>query len=137
MRTRPRLAALSAIILTAVAVAVAPATPALAAAVYISVLNPGSTQPTSAQRFVLGIDGARTDNRADAILARYNGNLNQFWTVRVVFPDPQNQGRDVVQIVNAKSGKCLDKSLDAPNANGNRVYQFTCDDLATPRDNQL
>lgn len=48
---------------------------------------------------------------------------NQRWNVTKLYTV---NGHDVFRIVNVKSGKCLDKSEDVPNANGNAVYQYTC-----------
>ncbi|TDD80914.1 RICIN domain-containing protein [Actinomadura rubrisoli] len=35
-------------------------------------------------------------------------------------------GHDLFRFINEGSGKCLDKSEDSPNGNGNVVYQHTC-----------
>ncbi|WIM92656.1 RICIN domain-containing protein [Actinoplanes oblitus] len=48
-------------------------------------------------------------------------NSNQLWRITEIV-----RGSGVYQIQNVNSGKCLDKSTDAPDANGTPVYQYTC-----------
>jgi hypothetical protein len=123
-RMRTRLPAVVVALVAAVAVVAVPVSPAAAASTYYSVLDPDLSTPDPNRRMVLGIDGGSTANRARAILSTFRGDLNQYWTKTAIYSD--SQGRAVYQIRNAKSGKCLDKSVDAPDANGNVVYQYTC-----------
>jgi hypothetical protein len=103
-------------------------------AYYISVLNAPRTM-------VIGIDGASTADKAGAILANYDPNArNQKWSARHCYYGP-GLTYNYIQLRNQKSNKCLDKSEDTPNGNGNAVYQYRCAgdpypyDLAT--NNQL
>jgi hypothetical protein len=47
---------------------------------------------------------------------------NQRWQVNAI----GSVGDPIVVIYNPGSGKCLDKSQDKPDANGNTVYLYTC-----------
>lgn len=98
---------------------------------YISVLDPNGNPPTSSSAMVIGISGGSTANRGQAILFRWQGDTNQRWTTRGGFGSRGSS--PLYEIVNAKSNKCLDKSLDVPDADGNAVYQFDC----TGASNQL
>jgi hypothetical protein len=104
----------------AMLVAVSPA-PAHADAdnIWIGVLNP----PGSSGERVLDVANYSEANRGRAHLwsLRTTGEVgNQRWNVKTV---GTVNGHSVYKIVNVKSGKCLDKSEDVPNANGNAVYQ--------------
>lgn len=98
------------------------ATPAQAAiTTWISVKTPsGAIGPK-----VLDVANWETRDRGDVHIwsLRTTGNVNnQRWTITEI----GGAGTGVYQIRNVNSGKCLDKSLDAPDANGTRVYQYTC-----------
>jgi hypothetical protein len=103
---------------------------------YISVLRPLFRLPTSTDRKVLGISGGSMNDRAHAIIADYHGDLNQRWSVRACSIDDFNQ-TFWFQLMNGKSGKCLDKSEDRPNGNGNVIYQYTCENTYPAALNQL
>ena len=103
---------------------------------YISVLRPGLEKPTTRDRKVLGITGGLKTDRARAIIADYHGDPNQQWWVRSCSIDDFRQ-TFWHQIQNAKSSKCLDKSEDAPNGNGNIIYQYTCEHRYPESLNQL
>jgi hypothetical protein len=96
---------------------------------YYSVLNPGGS------RKVIGIDRGLLTNRARAILSDYHGDPNQLWVDRVCLVP--GYGYAFHQFKNAKSGLCLDKSLDSPEANGNIVHQYTCATTLESGYNQL
>ncbi|WP_173390977.1 RICIN domain-containing protein [Actinomadura litoris] len=49
---------------------------------------------------------------------------NQRWSRELM--GHSASGNPVYRFINAHSGKCLDKSEDSPNGNGNLVYQFEC-----------
>jgi len=88
--------------------------------VYISVLNP----PGSGGKKVLDVRGYSKADRAEVQIFELRRNeypygSNQYWYVDWV-------ERDVVMLRNAGSDKCLDKSRDVPNADGNKVYQYPC-----------
>jgi hypothetical protein len=70
------------------------------------------------------ISGASMDNRARAILYQFLNAPNQYWRKNIKFN--MSDGTPVYEIINVKSGKCLDKSLDVPDADGNVVYQYDC-----------
>ena len=128
------------------AVSATPATASAAAAAYecrdysgrdfISVLRPNFRTPTSTDRKVLGISGGSKANKARAIIADYHGDPNQRWDVRACSIDDFNQ-TFWLQLKNGKSNKCLDKSEDAPNGNGNIIYQYTCENTYPESLNQL
>jgi hypothetical protein len=103
---------------------------------YISVLRPGFKTPVSGDRKVLGIDGGLMANRARAIIADYHSDPNQKWLIRVCTIDNFQQ-TFWYQFMNDKSDKCLDKSDDAPNGNGNIIYQYTCENSYPAALNQL
>lgn len=98
-----------------------------AKATFYSVLGPDFNPGTP--RKVIGINRGSTDIKARAILADYRGDANQLWQSRSCLL----VGVSYLQFRNWKSGLCLDKSEDVPNANGNIVYQYTC----TAANNQL
>jgi len=119
-----RIAAVAAIgIAAAVAGGAVPAN--AAGPTYISVLGPYNATDTK----VLDIANWSMDNRGPAHLwtLRTTGNVdNQRW---YVFDSGTLNGHRVVELVNVNSNKCLDKSEDVPNANGNAVYQYRCTGL--------
>jgi hypothetical protein len=88
------------------------------ATTYYSVLDPNGNSQPSSSAMVLGIDGGSTAPRARAILARYQGHTNQRWERIAV------SGGYLLK--NEKSGLCLDKSQDVPDADGNVVHQYPC-----------
>jgi len=88
---------------------------------YISVLN-----APAGRKMVIGIDGASKDDKARAILANYDPNAsNQKWSARNCWYG-DTFTYNYIQLRNQKSKKCLDKSEDTPNGNGNAVYQYRC-----------
>jgi hypothetical protein len=120
MRTRARQAAAGTMAGVAVTgLLLANASPAHAAyTTYISgVLNP--------TRVLDVADWSRADRgKVHLWDLRRDGEVrNQRWTVEQV---GTLNGHGVYRFRNALSGKCLDKSDDAPNGNGNAVYQYTC-----------
>lgn len=96
---------------------------------YISVLN-----APAGRTMVIGIDGASMADRAGAILANYDRNaLNQKWSARHCYYG-DTLTYNYIQLRNQKSNKCLDKSEDTPNGNGNAVYQYRCSGDPYPYD---
>jgi hypothetical protein len=90
-------------------------------AYYISVLN-----APAGRTMVIGIDGASEADKAGAILANYDRNApNQKWYARHCWYG-DTLTYNYIQLQNQKSNKCLDKSEDTPNGNGNAVYQYRC-----------
>ncbi|GAA0519082.1 hypothetical protein Ade02nite_80100 [Paractinoplanes deccanensis] len=98
---------------------------------FYSVMDHTVDPPTGvADRMVMGVNGASTALKAQAIVARFDPYaVNQQWQSRIC----NLAGTDYLQFRNLKSQLCLDKSEDTPNANGNLVYQYTC----TGTNNQL
>ncbi|GAB2890051.1 hypothetical protein GCM10027074_67980 [Streptomyces deserti] len=131
-----RLAAVVTASTAAAAALVASTTPAHAAPVplyttWVSVQTPSGSSGTK----VLDIKNRSTADRGQAHLwANYTtGEVrSQRWTIS--YDHTRSNGNKVYKLKNALSGKCLDKSEDVPNANGNAVYQYTCNDNAN---NQL
>jgi len=127
MRQRGLLAFFATLLAAAAAVLVAP-TAAQAASIttYISVLTPsGMIGPK-----VIDIAGWSMEDRGKAQIKSLSttGNVrNQRWVIT-------QEAGSIYSFRNVLSGKCLDKSLDAPDANGNLVYQYTCN---TSNPNQL
>lgn len=110
---------------------------AAAAALLFGVSTPAHAAPTANPTFISGflnptkvldVEAWSRDDRGRVHLfdLRHDGEVrNQRWIVQRV---GDINGHDMFRFVNELSGKCLDKSEDAPNGNGNRVYQFTCHD---------
>jgi hypothetical protein len=73
---------------------------------------------------VIGISGGSTADRAQAILSNWHGDANQHWTKQIEYY--LVDGTPVYVIKNGNSGKCLDKSEDVPDGDGNAVYQYSC-----------
>lgn len=86
---------------------------------WVSVLTPnGSAGPK-----VLDVkDGSRSDG-ARVQLWQRNGNQQQYWTME---RKGTYQGHSYYQLVNRRSGKCLDMATDVPAGNGVRVQQWQC-----------
>ncbi len=121
MRTKTRLAAVAVTVATSLAVAVEGSMPAQAApgdGTYYSVNDHNPYGP-----MVIDIRQGSHDNRAQAILYAWHGGDNQRWTKQWF---NNGDGKAGWVFVNTASGKCLDKSLDAPDADGNTVYQYDC-----------
>jgi hypothetical protein len=99
-------------------------TPAFAAyTTYVSVQTPSGSTGTK----VLDIRDYSLADRGQAQLwdLRNSGELrNQQWTITLLYTN--GSGHGVYQLKNALSLKCLDKSLDVPDADGNAVYQYGC-----------
>jgi len=99
------------------------AAPAQAASyTYISVLTPSGYSGTK----VLDITDYSTADRGRAQLwaLRTTGEIrNQRWSIEQV---GTLNGHGVYRLVNQLSSKCLDKSQDTADANGNAVYQYSC-----------
>ncbi|WP_242909342.1 RICIN domain-containing protein [Actinomadura terrae] len=75
---------------------------------------------------VIDVAGWSTEDRGRVHLwaLRRTGDVrNQRWTP---VHSGEVNGHTLFKFVNEYSGKCLDKSEDAPNGNGNVVYQHTC-----------
>jgi hypothetical protein len=91
---------------------------------YISVSEPDGA---SIGPMVIDMTGAsKVDRgRAQLWLLRTPVPSNQRWTITEI---PAAIG-PAYQIKNLNSGKCLDKSQDYPDANGNVVWQTTCHHL--------
>lgn len=104
-------------------------TPANAAiTTWISVQTPSGSTGTK----VLDIRGYATGDRGQATISdlRNSGTLgNQRWTITRLYTN--GSGRGVFQLKNVLSGRCLDKSQDTADANGNLVYQYGCNADAT------
>nr|WP_221377306.1 RICIN domain-containing protein [Actinoplanes polyasparticus] len=120
MRQRRLLAFIASLLVTAAALMVAPAPARAAITTWISVPTPsGMIGPK-----VIDVAGWSMDNRAKVQLKSLSttGNVrNQRWVITEEVP-----GANIWSFRNVLSGKCLDKSRDAPNGNGNVVYQYTC-----------
>jgi hypothetical protein len=120
MRKRGILAFFTSLLVASEALLVG-ATPAQAAkTTWISVKTPsGAIGPK-----VLDVEAWSKADRGRVHLwtLRTSGNVdNQRWTITEIVKDS-----GVYQIRNVNSDKCLDKSEDAPDANGTPVYQYTC-----------
>lgn len=102
---------------------------------YFSVLRREFQKPTATDKKVIGIDRGLKTDRAKAIIADYHDDPNQRWHTRSCKID--DRGFIFDQHKNWKSKKCLDKSEDAPNGNGNVIYQYTCGDTYADAKNQL
>ncbi|MEV0198448.1 RICIN domain-containing protein [Nonomuraea sp. NPDC050691] len=90
--------------------------------IWISVQTPAG----SSGKKVLDIRGYSTEDRGQATLSdhRTSGEVrNQRWIVEEV---GNTNGHRLIRLRNVLSKKCLDKSEDVPNANGNAVYQYGC-----------
>ena len=89
---------------------------------YVSVQTPsGSSGPK-----VLDIKDYSLADRGQAQLwaLRASGEVrNQRWTISQV---GTLNGHAVLRLQNALSGRCLDKSQDVPDTDGNAVYQYGC-----------
>ncbi|GAA4241759.1 hypothetical protein GCM10022254_71920 [Actinomadura meridiana] len=88
---------------------------------YVTAIR-GLLNPTK----VLDVEGWSRDDRGRVHLWEFRTTddvRNQRWIVERV---GDMNGHDVFRFINQLSGKCLDKSDDNPNGNGNLVYQFTC-----------
>jgi Ricin-type beta-trefoil lectin domain-like len=124
MSVKQKIAAVGAVAATATAILVAATTPAHALSyTYVSVLDPPGQTATK----VIDIRGYSTQDRGVATLygLRTSGNVaNQRWSIEYLYTLPN--GHRVYQLRNQLSGKCLDKSEDVPDADGNAVYQYTC-----------
>jgi Ricin-type beta-trefoil lectin domain-like len=73
---------------------------------------------------VLDIANSSTADRARAVLWALNsGDASQRWNIEYRYT---RNGHGVYKLINGLSHKCLDKSQDTPNANGNAVYQYRC-----------
>jgi hypothetical protein len=118
MRTKSLLAAVALATASTLAL-VGVNAPAWANTVYYSVDDSNPYGP-----MVIGISHASLDDRAPAILYAWQNSQNQLWDKE--FVDADVAGHDEYRIINAKSHKCLDKSLDTPDHNGSLVYQYTC-----------
>jgi hypothetical protein len=80
-------------------------------------------EPPTANRKVIGVDRAATADKTRLILANYDQYApNQRWVSR----NCNLAGNIYLQYKNEKSQKCMDKSQDRPNANGNLVYLYPC-----------
>ncbi|TYK44007.1 RICIN domain-containing protein [Actinomadura decatromicini] len=121
LTTRGRAAAGSMAAVAAAALLVGASAPAHAAnPTFIS----GFLNPTK----VIDVEGWSTQDRGRVHLwdLRHTDDVrNQRWFVEKV---GVLNGHDVFRFRNALSGKCLDKSEDTPNGNGNAVYQYACHD---------
>lgn len=99
-------------------------TPAAVAGTYYSVLDLKCNPSISANAMVIGISGASTVDPAQAILFHWQDDTNQHRTKQV--EGPLADGTVVCEIINGKSGKCLDKLEDVPDGDGNAVYRYSC-----------
>ena len=126
MRKRGTIAALVTIgaLVGALLVGASPAN--AATTTYVSVLTPSGYTGKK----VIDIQYESTANRGIATIydLRTTGNFeNQRWTITKVGVVGLNP---TYTLRNVNSGLCLDKSQDVPDANGNRVYQYTCSGTA-------
>lgn len=127
--TMRALTALGAAVAALTTVLVGPAPAEAAITTYISVLTPSG----STGKKVLDIRDWSTADRGQAQLwsLRTSGDVaNQRWTITKT---ATAGGIGVYEIKNVKSGKCLDKSQDTANANGNNVYQVGCSGTSNQR----
>ncbi|BCJ47682.1 hypothetical protein GCM10010168_20410 [Actinoplanes ianthinogenes] len=94
---------------------------------WISILPPGG--PSASGRKVIDVRGRSLDPRATVqIWARQTtNNANQYWQMTKVYSVGSIH---YYTIMNVRSGMCLDKSQDVPDADGNAVYQYPCIDGA-------
>ncbi|TYB56224.1 RICIN domain-containing protein [Nonomuraea sp. PA05] len=101
---------------------------------FYSVARRDFSKPIDGDRKVIGIDEGLKPIEPE-----------QFWPITITIrtrsgcsitaPSPATDISS--QLGNANSNKCLDKSRDAPNGNGNAVYQYTCATTQQAAYNQL
>ncbi len=85
---------------------------------------------------VMGISGGSTSNQARAIQAPFFGDLNQQWTRTPVSSTPANNNNantPPFNLVDRKSGKCLDTANLGSLQAGAAVVQATCDGTISQR----
>jgi len=130
-KTATRWAAVAAALVVVLCPVIGVSTPAWAAVgTYYSVCedpNHGCYDPSNPYDnppSVMDIRGRSHADRAQAVLYTWHGGNNQRWTKRAM--GVGEAGGTYYEIINTESGKCLDKSQDTPDADGNLVYQYTC-----------